>query len=49
MTDELSKHAHFRISQDVLKRVAEAAQRKGLGASGYMRMAILERLEKDEA
>jgi len=49
MADANDKHAHFRVSSNLVERVNEASSKKGLSASSYMRMAILERLEKDEA
>jgi hypothetical protein len=39
-------HAHFRIPADFMPRILLVARRKGLTAAGFMRMAILDALQR---
>ena len=41
-------HAHFRVPSDFMDRVFNAAERKGITAANFMRMAILEAIARED-
>jgi len=46
--DKVTRHARIELPDDDYQRLKAAADRFHLSVSGYIRMAVMERIERDE-